>query len=68
MDYGDYVNNSDDEHSRDDEHSHDQGNVDDDDDKTIELVIAGCHVAVKYYIQYIEKQSYRISEETNRYR
>ena len=62
MDYGDYVNNSD------DEHSHDQGNVDDDDDKTIELVIAGCHVAMKYYIQYIEKQSYRISEETNRYR
>jgi hypothetical protein len=54
MDYDDYVNNNDDDHD----------NVDDNDDELNELVVAECQVAVKYYINYIEKQPCRNSEET----
>jgi hypothetical protein len=55
MNYDDYVNNSDDDHDH----------VDDNDDEINELVVSGCQVAVKYYINYIEKQSCRNSEETD---
>jgi hypothetical protein len=47
MDYDDYVNNSD------DDHSHDYDNVDD--AELNELIVVGCQAAVKYYIKYIEK-------------
>ena len=41
MDYNDYIDNSDDDHSYDVE----------DDDELYDLVVARCHVAVTYYIE-----------------
>ncbi|XP_075675018.1 uncharacterized protein LOC142644255 [Castanea sativa] len=53
MDYNDYIDNSDD-------HSYDV----EDDDELYDLVVAGCHVAVTYYIKYIDKQPCRDSDQT----
>ena len=54
MDYNDYIDNIDDDHSYDVE----------DDDEWYDLVVARCHVVVTCYMKYIDKQPYRDSDQT----
>ena len=49
MDNNDYIDNSD------NDHSYNVENDEDDDDKLYDLVVAGCHVVVTYYMKYIDK-------------
>uniref|UniRef100_A0A7N2LQF3 Uncharacterized protein n=1 Tax=Quercus lobata TaxID=97700 RepID=A0A7N2LQF3_QUELO len=58
MDYNDHIDNSD------EDHSYDVENDEYDDEELYDLAIAGCHVAVTYYIKYIDKQPCRDSEQT----
>ena len=54
MDYNDYIDNSDDDHSY---------NVEDD-DEWYDLVVARGHVTETYYMKYIDKQPCRDSDQT----
>jgi len=56
MDYNDHIDNSD------EDHSYDVENDEYDDEELYDLAIAGCHVAVTYYMKYIDKQPCRDSE------
>ena len=58
MYYNDHINNSD------EDHSYDVENNEYDDEELYDLAIAGCHVAVTYYMKYIDKQPCRDSEQT----
>ena len=58
MDYNDHIDNSD------EDHSYDVENDEYDDDEFYDLAIVGCHVAVIYYMKYIDKQPCRDSEQT----
>ena len=46
MDYNDYIDNSDEDHSYDVEG----------DDELYDLVVAGCHTTMTYYMKYINKE------------
>ncbi|KAL0006046.1 hypothetical protein SO802_013607 [Lithocarpus litseifolius] len=59
MDYNDHIDNSD------EDHSYDVENDEYDDEELYDLVVAGCHVAVTYYMKYIDKQPCRDSEQTS---
>ncbi|KAK9983014.1 hypothetical protein SO802_032539 [Lithocarpus litseifolius] len=58
MDYNDHIDNSD------EDHSYDVENDEYDDEELYDLAVAGCHVAVTYYMKYIDKQPCRDSEQT----
>ena len=58
MDYNDYIDNSD------EDYSYDVENDEYDDEELYDPVVAGCHVAVIYYMKYIDKQPCRDSEQT----
>ena len=54
MDYNDYIDNSNDDHSY---------NVEDD-DELYDLLVVGCHIIVTtYYMKYIDKEHCRDSEQ-----
>ena len=53
MDYNDYIDNSNDDHSY---------NVEDD-DELYDLVVVGCHITVTYYMKYIDKEHCKDSEQ-----
>ncbi|KAL0015691.1 hypothetical protein SO802_002760 [Lithocarpus litseifolius] len=59
MDYNDHIDNSD------EDHSYDVENDEYDDEELYDLAVAGCHVAVTYYMKYIDKQPYRDFEQTD---
>ena len=57
MDYNDHINNSD------EDHSYNVENDEYDDEELYDLAIAGCHVAITYYMKYIDKQPCRDFEQ-----
>ena len=59
MDYNDHIDNSD------EDHSYDVENDEYDDEKLYDLVVAWYHVAVTYYMKYIDKQPCKDSEQTS---
>ena len=59
MDYNDYIDKSD------DDHSYDVENDEHDDEELYNLVVAECHAAVIYYMKYIDKQPCRDFEQTS---
>ncbi|XP_030936119.1 uncharacterized protein LOC115961252 [Quercus lobata] len=58
MNYNDHIDNSD------EDHSYDVENEEYDDEELYDLVAAGCHVAVTYYMKYIDKQPCKDSKQT----
>ena len=58
MDYNDHIDDSD------EDYSYDVENDEYDDEELYDLAVAGCHVAVTYYMKYIDKQPCRDSEQT----
>ena len=58
MDCNDYIYKSD------DDHSYDVENDEHEDEELYDLVVAGCHVAVTYYMKYIDKQPCRDFDQT----
>ena len=65
MDYNDHIDNSDEDHSYDVENDEydDEETYEYDDEELYDLVVAGCHVAVTYYMKYIDKQHCRDFEQ-----
>ena len=57
MDYNDYTNNND------NDRSYDVENDEHDDEELYDLVVVGCHIAVAYYMKYIDKQPCRDYEQ-----
>ena len=57
MDYNNYIDNSD------DDHSYDVKNDEYDEEELYDLVVVECHAAVTYYIKYIDKQPCRDFEQ-----
>ena len=57
MDYNDHIDNSN------EDYSYDVENNEYDDEELYDLAVAGCHVAVTYYMKYIDKQPCRDSEQ-----
>ena len=49
MDYNNHIDNSD------EDHSYDVRNDEYNDKELYDLVVTGCHVAVTYYMKYIDK-------------
>ena len=61
MDNNDYIENSD---NSDNDNSYHVENDEHDDEELYDLIIAGCHAAVTYYMKYIDKQLSRDYEQT----
>ena len=60
MDNNDYIENSD---NSDNDNSYHVENDEHDDEELYDLIIAGCHAAVTYYMKYIDKQLSRDYEQ-----